>query len=1487
MRNLCVAILTTLAPLALAAPTTIIDLDAESPYYPHRSYPKLTTPQWVGEAGVDAVVILAIDDMRDHRRYETFFRPILERLKKIDPAAGRAPLSIMTCKIDPQTPQLQEWLKEGLNFEIHTVEHPCPILAGNDFERAKSTYDRCVDQLFQIPDNHPVAFRTPCCDSLNTPSPRLYTEIFNKTTANGHFLSIDSSVFNITTANDPELPRAIVFDQPGRERFGKYVPFESFVNTIEDYPYPYVMGRLCWQFPCATPSDWQAQYVHKPANPITTADWKALLDATVIKRGVMTMVFHPYGWSTADMFVELIDHATAKYGKRVKFLNFREADERLRKNLGHGIALRDDRGADAGLRLIDINRDGYLDVVFTREHKARIWDPAAGVWKDAQYPAMFAQAEALATGAPAFLKDIDHDGTSELIVGRDVFAWTKDGQWQKRTALPAPLGGSTLLVDLDEDGVDDFISSNLAGSRILLFTDFEQGWTRRVLDVPANDPAALPPIARADGSNNGAFVHSRHLWWQNEDTAKLPNLVDRRSFNALLKDVEPRPKSPAAALASMQVAPGYRIELAASEPQVQDPIAFAFGPDGKLWVVEMPDYPLGIDGKGKIGGRVKYLEDTDGDGVYEKSTLFLDGLRFPTSVLPWKNGVLVTAAPDLFYAQDTDGDGKADRREVLFTGFKEGNQQHRVNHLSFGLDNWIYGANGDSGGTIKSLKTGREVSISGRDFRFRPDTGEFEAIAGQSQFGRSRDDAGDYFGCNNSNPLWHFPLSEHYLKRNPHVPPPAGAIRIDVPKTPGAAPVFPISITRARFNNPESVNHFTSACSAHIYRDDLLIQSAVAFISEPVHNLVHREIVSPAGFTFTSDRATSETSCEFLASSDNWFRPTTVAAGPDGALYVADMYRAVIEHPEWIPKDWQARLDLRAGHDKGRIYRIVPVGVPRRPVPRLDRLDTAGLDAALDSPSGWQRDLAQWMLQWRNDPAAIAPLERTLRESKNPLARLHALCTLGAIGSPKSESLLAGVNDADAAVRRHALRLAEARLNESPQLQDSIPKLAEDKDAQVRLQLAYSLGYWDDDRAANLLARLATDPATGDDRILLAAVVSSLNAKNIRSVSTAVTATAESRPPSPPLLAGLLRTALGTKNTAAIAATLTSFTSPRGDTFAAWQYQTLANFLDSLDSAGASLKKLADADKSMSAAVESVAAVVRSARQAASDERAPLDRRAAAVALLGRDSKQQSEDAATFDRLLSPQSPRELQAATIATMARRRDAQSAKRLLDHWKGLSPDLRAAAVDSLLARTESANLFLDAIGGKQVLAIEVDAPRRQRLLQFPNEGVRNRASGLFAASVNPDRQKVLDAFADVMILKGDPKRGAEIFKNTCATCHRFGQPPIGNAVGPDLASVGDKSTQGLLIAILDPNRAVEPRYINYIATTTDNDALTGLLASESATSITLLGPDAKPQTLRRQDLKDLRSSNSSLMPEGLEANLKPQDLADLIGYIRTPG
>ena len=486
-------------------------LDELDPYYPHAKFPKLITPQWVGEDGVEAVVILAIDDMREPAKYEAFLRPILRRLQKID---GRAPVSIMTCKVDPKDPQLQTWLKEGLSLECHTIDHPCPFFKPG-FEKAKSTYDRCVDLMNEIPNNKPVAFRMPCCDSLNTPSPRHWAEIFNKTTEKGNFLQIDSSVFMYYTSDDAELPKNLTLDADGKERFKRYLPMDrSFVNTIENYPYPYVIGNLCWEFPCMTPSDWEAQHLQKSNNPKTVEDWKAALDCTVLKQGVMTMVFHPHGWIRNDQLVELIDHAVAKHGKKVKFLTFKEALERLNKNHLGGKALRPAPPSLAEKR-IAINQT--VDV--------------------------------LGDGNPLnFGWEYRRDVLMSRKIGGKFVPWIKfdlpDGARLSVANGQGPDFGLRFR-DLDGDGKLDIIFSNEKEYGIYLFTDMEKGWSKKVFHQKRGDPASraasaagsadeFPMISR-HGANNGFWVHSGYLWWSNEDTVLLKDHVDRRKISDLLR----------------------------------------------------------------------------------------------------------------------------------------------------------------------------------------------------------------------------------------------------------------------------------------------------------------------------------------------------------------------------------------------------------------------------------------------------------------------------------------------------------------------------------------------------------------------------------------------------------------------------------------------------------------------------------------------------------------------------------------------------------------------------------------------------------------------------------------------------------------------------------------------------------------------------------------------------------------------------------------
>ncbi|SIN81117.1 putative membrane-bound dehydrogenase domain-containing protein [Singulisphaera sp. GP187] len=1582
-------------------------LEERNPYYVGLKFPKLITPQWVGEAGVEAVVVLAIDDLKDNVPvYEAYLRPILDRLKQID---GRAGLSIMTCKADGADPRVQAWLAEGVNLDVHTLTHPCPLLQKDDFAAAQDTVHGGVDLLNGIRGNKPVAFRMPCCDSQNTPSPRFYAEIFNKTSPGRHFLTIDSSVFQLFTPDDPSLPRELVQDPDGRERFRKYIPFPSFTNYVENYPYPYVIDKLCWEFPCSVPSDWEAQNLQKPNNPKTVEDMKAALDAVVLKQGVFNLVFHPHGWIKSEQVVELIDYVVAKHGKKVKFLNFREAQERLDKNLLGGESLRAPNGQDNGVRVLDLDNDGFLDVVIgnhkTRE--TRLWIPSEQRWKVGRFPMsvanttshfgvfnkffvnwglvqlkyvqfvlshhdagvrfgtfgphaltfMVARAEPqplsvvfqavrrtllsivgprateetvslfhdgqwtetkkggtlpdlsrlAVENRPVFtsragvdrgvrLRDLNHDGTTEVIVSNPtenvVLSWDFAGmQWERLPfALPdfarivdgSGRDAGLRFVDIDEDGDVDVIASNDDGFTIQLYRDQPEvgaffgsnwknsGWIRNVMNGPAQAAGAMPKIV-SGGKNLGAWVHSRHLWWQNEATAKLPNLVDRRAFNDLLQGVESKAKSPEASRRSIRVNPGFAVELVASEPLVEDPIAFDWGADGRLWVLEMGDYPLGRDGKGKAGGVIRTLEDTNGDGRYDKATLFLDDLAYPSGLLPWRNGVLVAAAPDIFYVEDRDGDGKADHREVLFTGFREGNPQHRLNGFELGLDGWVYGANGDSGGEVRSIKTGATVNINGRDFRFQPDDGRFEAESGPTQYGRHRDDWGNWFGNNNPNWAWHFVLADSDLRRNPQfaAPDPKQMLEAD-------NKLYPVSRTLARFNEPHSANRVTSANSPTPYRDDLFgrhFESSL-FASDPVHNLVHRMILEPDGATFVGKRGPDEAEREFLASTDNWTRPTMLKTGPDGALWIADMYRAVIEHPEWIPDDWEAKLDLRAGSEQGRIYRVHPVDQKPRPIARLDRLDTAGLVAALDSPSGWQRDTAQRLLLHKRDRAAAEPLRTLAAKSTRPKTRLQALWTLQTLEELTASTVIGALSDPHPQVRRNAIKAGAGLLKTAPELGEAMLRLTGDPDPQVRFQLALSLGDWPDPRAGRALATLIQrDPG---DRWLRAAVLSSA-APHVGSIITALFENAKAEAPPTAILDPLFALAATAKDREGLAPLVETLSTPagQGGEFASWQFSALASLLDA---SARARKPIAEAD------LKRFGPIREAARGRAGDDKAGEEDRLAAVRLLGRDKESEALDRACLVGLLRPQVSGGLQQAAVAALSRGDDPKVPTILIDGWKGHSPQLRTAILDTLLSRDPWTKTLLFSLEDSCLPPAEIGPTHRRRLLSHRDPAIKARAEALFSRETST-RQEVIAAYQTATTLPGNVASGAALFKKVCVTCHRLGQE--GAEVGPDLAALTDKSPGALLVAILDPNRALEAKYANFTVQTTDGRVLTGLIASETATAVTLRRQEGKEDILLRAEIEEIAASGQSLMPEGLEKDLKPQDVADLLAFLGTTG
>jgi putative membrane-bound dehydrogenase-like protein len=1562
------------APSPSASFTTNVNrltyLEEDQPFYPGLAFPRLVTPQWIGEPGVEAVVILSIDDLRETDRYERFLRPIIERLKQID---GRAPVSILVNAIAPTNAQLSGWLKEGLSLEVHTLAHPCPCLAKGDFDAAANTYHGCVELMNQIPGNKPVAFRMPCCDSMNSPSPRFYSEIFNRTNAAGQFLTIDSSVMNIITPNDPSLPRRLVVDADGRGRFRKYLPAHtnattrvsmgSFTTTIEDYPYPYVLGNLCWEFPAIVPSDWEAFNLHGATNAATLADWKAALDTTVLKQGVFTFIFHPHGWSSSAQFVEFIDYAVRNYGRKVKFLSFREAQERLNKHLLAGNSLRSPNGADEGVRLIDLNNDGYLDVVIgnTRIRQTRVWDRENRRWDESNFPSdaintrfgvmtrngpvvainprvsgwQFDQGrwienrsllQGLALDEVALkgpdqgvrFRDIDADGHCELIVANTsqnlVFSWSDaDGGWKKKP-YSLPQGTSIVdaegrdaglrFVDVNEDGYDDVLFSNGNQFSLHLFVPranqrlmWDVGWNEVAFSGKRGESGLNIPMVVRDGvnRNNGVWFANKTMWIQNEDTAHLPDKVDRRTFKQLLSADQPQAMSPQESLKAMRVRPGFKVELVASEPTVTDPIAFDWGADGKLWIVEMVDYPLGKKGDGKPGGRIKFLEDLDGDGLYEKASVFLDGVNFPTGVMPWRNGVLVAAAPEIFYAEDIDHDGIADKKETLFTGFAEGNQQHRLNGFDYGLDNWVYGANGDSGGTIRWVgkrfigarsaeAAVSRVDIRGRDFRFQPDTGQFQAIAGQTQFGRHRDDWDNWFGNNNPTWLWHYHVPEHYLARNPHLG--VKSTKKMLADYPESTRLYPASRTRQRFNDHHQFNHVTSANSATPYRDDLFGPdfSTSVFISDPVHNVVHREVLDSDGVSFTSRRSNDETKSEFLASADNWFRPIMLRTGPDGALYVADMYRQVLEHPEWIPAHVKPRLDLRAGEDKGRIYRVYPTTATLPKVPRLDRMSTTALVSALDSSNGWQRDTAQRLLVQSGDSAAVEPLTRLVQTNANAKTRLQALCTLDGLGAVTPQIAMLSWKDAHPEVRAHGIRISErfgeewTRRLRSERGCPELNILIDDPAIKVRYQLAFSLGEWNGSQFSSLLLKLALREFNNPQ--MQAAIMSSAP-KHVVDMLGMVLARRGEAPEG--LLQQLLGLAAAMKLDDAMVMTLSEAARPAASgTFETWQFTAMAAFLDVLERRNESFEQFTTkANSPLKDVLTKLERLFPEAQAIAGRSTAGEQERVAAIGLLGKWGPQRENDIKQLVTLLQPEHSPTINHAAVSTLSSLKQQSAAEAMLAGWKSYPPSLREEVLAKVLSRADWTRTLLDAMERQEITRGQINAVWQQKLLKHRDVLIRERSAKQFSAT-RVDREALMQDYAGVNKLKGDPQKGFALFRGNCSSCHRLGGE--GSAVGPDLGMISDKTLAALLVAILDPNQAVEARYVSYTAVTKGDHEVSGIIIAETRNSITLRTISGNEETLLRADLKDLTTSGLSMMPEGLEKALDPQGMADLIAALQ---
>ncbi len=534
--------------------------------------------------------------------------------------------------------------------------------------------------------------------------------------------------------------------------------------------------------------------------------------------------------------------------------------------------------------------------------------------------------------------------------------------------------------------------------------------------------------------------------------------------------------SPEESMKTFQLKEGFAIEPFATEPYVQSPVDMAFDENGGVYVIEMADYPFQADSVNPKG-LIKFLKDTDGDGKIDTAFVFADKLASATSVLPWKGGILVTAAPEIVYLKDTTGDYKADIKEVLFTGFFDRNSEAQITSLRFGVDNWIYGNNHGQAGQVQrgNEPQAEPLNVSGADFRFRLDNNQFETESGGGQFGLAIDDWGNRFFTQNTLYIQQAPIAGRYLRRHAFLPSARGSVKIyedDVmfQKTP--PPYWRAERSRRRQHQYDSLGlnrtewaegHFTGASGGTFYGGDAFPDDYYGsiFTGEVAGNLIHRTVLKSrkGKAEFEATRAPDETDREFLAATDSWFRPVTLSTGPDGYLYVVDMYLQHIETPVSIPDDLKADMDFEAGKDKGRIYRIFPAAGSKRDLKdiRLGEKSTGELVPYLAHPNQWWRLNAQRLLLERQDRSVIPALRLLVETHSDPRARLHAFYALDGLGAMDARLAKAALKDPHPGVRIHGAIVSERY----PQNLPDLIALATDDDDRVTLQAALSLGQFE------------------------------------------------------------------------------------------------------------------------------------------------------------------------------------------------------------------------------------------------------------------------------------------------------------------------------------------------------------------------------------------------------------------------------------------
>ena len=862
----------------------------------------------------------------------------------------------------------------------------------------------------------------------------------------------------------------------------------------------------------------------------------------------------------------------------------------------------------------------------------------------------------------------------------------------------------------------------------------------------------------------------------------------------------------------------YEVQLVAAEPLVRDPVEMTWDAKGRCYVADMIDYPLGA-GPGQTPlSRIQQLIDDDADGRYDRALTFADGIDHVQGLLPYRDGLIATTRTQILFVRDTNDDGVADLREPLIQGFNPNHSQLQVSAPRWGPDHWVYFNNGlDTKEIYPSASPEAKQNLTRSNLRWNPTTGVLEPSSGFGQFGGCFDDFGHHFFCSNRSPVMFAVMPPAAVNRNPL----AGIAQgwEDIAPSGPETRVYPLQLTHTTADAHAGTN--TAACGLGVYRGDLMpeLRNQV-FVCDPTGQLITRYQVEPHGASLQATRIGDHT--EFLRSRDEWYRPVNVTTGPDGALYVCDIYRRYIDHARFFPEEFAKSHDLRAGENEGRIWRIVPQGAKPRAI-RGAPVNPEEIAKWLWHPNAWQVETARRLLFEAGQSPATKP---ALATSEFDLLHWDGLSSLGMI-----EDILEASESPQARLRFAAVvQLGRFGYREDTVLTACLKALTPDyEDLWIQRAVLSSAGT----QTGTILAALIQDPAFAGSR-------SSAKADFVRTLVAASASPDQ------------FRIALSTLN------------QEKG-TLLWWKAAVLQGL------AGKPAKSYEEAGPEIAALQAQADAVMLNAT-------APMDQRLACISLLSQRSWDKAE--AVIRTLLAPDQPAEVSDAALTLLKKFPADKTSGLLYELLPKLGPTARTGVVKLLTANGNTVRGFFERIERGEIPKAFVDAETRWRYLR-PGQPLHDLAVKLFG-SPSTDRAAVIAKYANAAQAKGDATRGHQIFATVCVACHRVQNE--GAEVGPPIADVRIKEKEALLSDILDPNRMVETRWMAYQIDTRDGRALTGLIAAETAAAVTLKAAGGFAETIPRDQIKAMKCLDVSLMPVGLEGGISPEQMADLLAFLK---